>query len=308
MGRVFLEPRALGDAVIAAAVARAADFPVTVACNPRWHPLLEAGFGPEDGHVSLDAVTATYGRRSPGKDEAATAPSRFDVDTVYSARGDPRDFLLARRQFPEAEIRFGGWSQFFARHSAVLDALFTAAGARVRNRYEMWASLAGLEFGRVAARYPRWTPLRAGARVALHVGAAWRSRQYPAAGALAEALRGRGIAVKLCAAPGDPLPAGVREDEIVRVAGAEAVALFHGADAVVANDSGPMHLAAFLGRPTFFVELVSNPLEWCPPGAAWIAGEGCPTSFRSLPSYCTDEVLDAWPDVPRVLERLMEAA
>jgi hypothetical protein len=69
-----------------------------------------------------------------------------------------------------------------------------------------------------------------------------------------------------------------------------------------------MHLAAFLGKPTFFVELVSNPLEWCPPGAAWIAGEGCPTSFRSLPAYCTDEILDTWPDVSRVLARVAPEA
>lgn len=96
--------------------------------------------------------------------------------------------------------------------------------------------------------------------VGLAPTAAWgASKQWPGArfGALAVSLAGRGLRPVVLIGPGEQAVA----DEVVRAAGGEVPVLGHGTDtaglaaimahlqALVSNDSGPMHLGALVGTP-----------------------------------------------------------
>jgi len=87
----------------------------------------------------------------------------------------------------------------------------------------------------------------------------------------------------------------------------EFAALAAGARAVVAMDSGPMHVAAAVGAPTLglFPLRSDEPLRWAPlgPRAAVLRGiYACPPSHRkeTCPNFACVEALD----VPRVLAAL----
>jgi len=105
--------------------------------------------------------------------------------------------------------------------------------------------------------FPSWVPAEDGKRpvVVLIPGARWHSKRWPAASfaELADRLRRDGVQVVLV---GGELPSG--EDPLARVEGImdlrgrtslpELGGILQRADLVVANDTGPMHLAAALGR------------------------------------------------------------
>jgi lipopolysaccharide heptosyltransferase II len=89
----------------------------------------------------------------------------------------------------------------------------------------------------------------------------------PSEGALADAVeawwRERGLGAPRVVKPGS-----------VRVLGA----LFERADAVVANNTGPMHVAAAVGAPGVFVHGPTPVDRWHPPGERWtaVAADGVP--------------------------------
>ncbi|HKQ19422.1 MAG TPA: glycosyltransferase family 9 protein, partial [Candidatus Eisenbacteria bacterium] len=74
---------------------------------------------------------------------------------------------------------------------------------------------------------------------------------------------------------------------------AELVGILAAADAVVSNDSGVMHLAAALGRPTVGIFGSTSPV-WTSPAAPWVANlyaaypcspcfrRTCPIGYRCL--------------------------
>ncbi len=116
--------------------------------------------------------------------------------------------------------------------------------------------------------------------VAMHAGAAFGpAKRWPPArfGALADALvRERGASVVLVGGPGEealaaevakacrtPLTLAVGRTTVV-----ELVALLAAADLVVANDSGPMHLAGALGRPLVAIFGSTDPVATGPVGPA----------------------------------------
>jgi heptosyltransferase-2 len=66
----------------------------------------------------------------------------------------------------------------------------------------------------------------------------------------------------------------------------ELLALIDQAGAFIGNDSGPGHLAAFCGVPTFTIFGPQLPEWFAPlhPAAEWIEGKACP--YRPCSDYC----------------------
>ncbi len=139
-----------------------------------------------------------------------------------------------------------------------------------------------------------------------------------ALGALARALaHAHGAAVAVTGSQGDG-PIAERVAEIggaVSLAGrtslAEFAALAAGARAVVAIDSGPMHIAAAVGAPTLgiFALRSDEPLRWAPlgPRTAVLCGTyPCPPSHRkeTCPDFACIEAL-AVPSVLLALDQLL---
>ena len=290
--KVFFEPWGLGDAIIAAAVAR--EVPAAVlACQAQWQPLL-----PLAQFVTTSLPYTTRNRRHFA-DWGDAAPLLTEPCEILNIRGDLRDWFAAKRLFPRGRRRFNGWLQFAPHYVGWLDWQLRP----VRNRYQAWAELAGVTFAQLEQSYRRRQANgpRNG-RVVIHIGAGRRCRQYPHFAALAALLRQRGFEPVLLAGPGDPLPAGAR-----CVSGAELVQALRDAEWVIANDSGPMHLAALLGCRTVALARVTNIHEWLPPATRFVASPLMPRGYRMDPRYNSDEVLSGWPSPEQVVAALNPA-
>jgi ADP-heptose:LPS heptosyltransferase len=73
---------------------------------------------------------------------------------------------------------------------------------------------------------------------------------------------------------------------------------------VVTNDSGPMHLAAYLGCQTLALFRGSNVLEWLPPGAEALSSAAAPNGYRPVRGYWSDQVLPGWPSPDEVMKAM----
>jgi glycosyl transferase family 9 (putative heptosyltransferase) len=304
--RVLFEPWSLGDAVIAAAIWRELHTGDRLACHPAWHPLLCAVVG-DERRRDLIPVTLAYTSRQPGAAFRSLRPldTSEQVTEVLGIRGDLRDLIAARQLFPGASIRMTGWISFLARRLAPLDWVLSALSVKVRNRYRAWAQLAGIAFETVQAAYAasQATAPRTGL-VVVHVGAQWRSRQYPQVARLKHLLVERGFSVIVIGGPKDALPAGMGEEQVVRVANRGLVDRLHDAEYAITNDSGPMHVAALLGCRTVVVARMSNIDEWLPPCTTAVRSQDLPIGYRPHQSYNSDRVQDAWPNPEEVLRAL----
>lgn len=309
--RIFFEPWSLGDALIAASAYRETAAGAALACDQRWHPLLRPPLEDVPG-LNLLAVTAGYAireRRSAlaiGGGGPETPGLLAPATEVLNVRGDPRDWLLARRLYPGAAVRVTGWTAFAARRLPPLDLPFRLGLLPVRNRYRAWADLAGVPFDRIHQSYAkrRDAAPRAGP-VVIHVGAQWRSRQFPDVAALREGLRNARRDVQVLAGPRDPLPKGIAEEEVSRPEPGALIGALRAAALVITNDAGPMHLAALLGCRVVVVARISNIAEWLPPLTTVIASPRMPRGFRPDAHYESDDVVSGWPTVPEVLERIL---
>src|SRR5262249_38130134 len=96
----------------------------------------------------------------------------------------------------------------------------------------------------------------------------------------------------------------------------ELLALIDEASLFIGNDSGPGHLAAFCGVPTFTVFGPQLPEWFAPlhPGSAWIDGKPCP--FKPCSDYCRFEAArcmidsteeEVWPLLDDFVSRTLEA-
>jgi heptosyltransferase-2 len=67
---------------------------------------------------------------------------------------------------------------------------------------------------------------------------------------------------------------------------AELLPLLDRASVLIGNDSGPGHLAAFAGVPTFTIFGPQLPEWFAPlhPAAQWVAGKPCP--YKPCSDYC----------------------
>ncbi len=300
--RVFFEPWALGDAVIAAAVLRETAGADVLASHSRWHPLLSSLW--EGGPPRLLPVDLPYTTRSARTrfDAGAESLEFTGFDEVLSIRGDLRDWRVAQRVFPGARRNFRGWVPFIARRSALIDFPYRAGWGSVWNRYRAWCTLAGVPYADLESAYARRRQaMPVNGPVMVHVGAQWRSKQYPEVVALVTALRAQGLAPQLVMGPGDFVPVGIAEADVRVPDLAELVAGFRSASWVITNDSGPMHWAAAIGARVLALARTSNLQEWLPPGVHALCSPFMPRGYRADPEYQSDKVLSGWPTVAEVL-------
>jgi ADP-heptose:LPS heptosyltransferase len=289
-----LELWGLGDLALALPFLQAATAhaQVTLLAKPHAAPLL-AHFAPTVELVPLTAPwTAFSGKyrllhwpwRELRRTVAELRRRRFDLGV--SARPDPRDHLLlalagARRRFgfPRAGSR----------------PLLHAALPRPTppHRAAHWAALARELGWPLAATAPR-RPDPAGRHLVIHAGAGHPVRLWPREryDALAARLRAAGWRVTFLPDTGGNLP--------------QLLATLASADRFLGNDSGPGHLAALLGVPTFTIFGPQLPELFAPqhPAAAWIEGAPCPhkpcfDACRFAAPHCIQSLgMDAvWPRV-----------
>lgn len=272
----------LGDLALAVPFLRAASAhaEVTLLAKPHAAPLL-ARFAPKVKLVPLVAPwTAFEGKyrlhRWPWRElfRAHRELRETKFDLAVSARRDPRDHALlalsgARRRlgFPRAG------SQIF-----LSDALSAPAHP---HRAEHWRALATALDWPLPPPTSRLPPPGASRRIVVHTGAGRALREWPRD-------RFENLATRLRAAGWDV----TLLDDSLRDLDALLDALA-GADRFIGNDSGPGHLAALLGVPTFTIFGPQLPELFAPqhPLAAWIDGAPCPykpcfDSCRFVTPHC----------------------
>jgi heptosyltransferase-2 len=256
----------LGDLALAVPFLRAAaqHARVTLLAKPYAAPLLRR-FAPAVELVPFVAPWTAFRRkyrlhRWPWRELAAVRrtlrSARFDFGA--SARPDPRDHALlalagcrARLGFPRARSRL------------LLTRPLPPPPRPHRSDY--WRALARELDWSIAPEMPRLTPPR-GQRVVLHTGAGQPVRQWPVE-------RFQEIARRLEAAGWHVTMLDDSFNDVDRLLDTLA-----DADRFIGNDSGPGHLAALLGVPTFTIFGPQLPGLFAPqhPQAAWIEGVPCP--------------------------------
>ena len=159
------------------------------------------------------------------------------------------------------------------------------------HRYESWRALAealGLE---LPARESLSVPFeRRPGRVLVHSGAAQPVRVWPLDryASLVRRMRQQHFAVRIACDPdqrGWWLQAGEPEVAVPRSA-TELLALMDESAAFIGNDSGPAHLAALCGVPTFTIFGPQLPEWFAPlhPASECLEGKPCP--YKPCSDYC----------------------
>ena len=299
--RVLFEPWGLGDALIAFAIALQRPGDLAVACQSRWHPVLAANAAVQ-GLVcpSLLSADLSYVSRNRTNSSIRGLHPAPRTTLLLSIRGDMRDFRAAREMFPGAKILMRGWVAFAAKRSSVVDLAFAWGLLHVRNRYAAWARITGVPWAEGERFFGERQPTPNRKTVVLHAGAQWRSKQFPHVAELATELR-KEAEVHIVLGPGDPLPPDVDESEVQRLHDDALVRALCVASCVVANDSGPMHVAAMLRRHTVCVTNHAAMLEWLPPGVILVA-ENAHKGHRATHVRPSDTIFDDWPSAQQVAD------
>ena len=210
---------------------------------------------------------------------------RTQFDVAVSARWDPRDHLLlrlsgARRRLGYPRMR-SGW--------LLTDSLSTPEPEA--HRYEYWRKL-GIELGldMPPREEVRLAPTTTGRTVIIHSGAAQPVRVWPLPRylGLVRQLRAAGCSVRVLCDPetrGWWLHSG-EAGVITPSTVAELLNAMAGGGAFIGNDSGPGHLAARLGIPTFTLFGPQLPIWFLPlhPDAECVEGKPCP--YKPCSDYC----------------------
>jgi ADP-heptose:LPS heptosyltransferase len=269
---LVIELWGLGDLALAMPFLKAASGTRRVALLAKAHaaPLL-GRFAPEVEHIPLDAPwTAFAGKygvaRWPWKKmgDSVRELRRRGLGAGVSARSDPRDHVLLALSGAARRLGFprSGSSIFLS------DPLPPPAAP---HRAERWSALAA----RLAITIDAAPPApRTGNRVLIHAGAARAVRMWPRARfeELAAGLGKKGWETEIV------------DDSLTGVAAL--IEKLDSADRFIGNDSGPGHIAALLGVPTFTVFGPQLPELFAPrhPKAAWI--EGAPCEFKPCWDSC----------------------
>jgi len=203
-----------------------------------------------------------------------------DFDAAVSVRRDPRDHVLMA--LSGARNRFG-----FPRSGSGVLLNQPLAPPASPHRADHWGALASALGFEIKKPNPK---ARNGRRIVIHMGAGQPTRLWPRERfeTLAKDVSDAGWSVELL------------DDSLV---GVEAlIERLDSADRFVGNDSGPGHVAALLGVPTFTLFGPQLPESFAPraPKAEWITGAPCPykpcfdncrfSEPRCTLSIATDEV------------------
>ena len=307
--KVLFEPWNLGDAIIAASIARQDPDRILLACNSRWHEVLQRA---TEGSLKMLPLDLPYVWRHNKKffslGDAASLKDQFspvqrEQMEIISIRGDLRDWIAAQRIFSGATFSFTGWRPFLARKLTTFDRPFASGEQPVRNRYRAWADAAGISYDQLENRYVH-NENNSSAPIVIHIGAQWRSKQYPHVAELVEVIHGFGMRTEILAGPHDPLPERITEISVKRPGWHGLIAYFRQARCVICNDSGPMHLAAFLGSKTLALSRCSNIAEWLPPGGTSISSPFAPLGYHPIKQYWSDHILSDWPQPDAVIRHI----
>lgn len=301
---LVLELWGLGDLVIASQFLRAASerFDVTLVAKPFGREL-QPRLWPRVEVISLVAPwTAFRGKyrfwhwpwRRLLSLTRELRQRRFDVGV--SARWDPRDHFWLRWVGAQERIGFPrlGSQRWLTRPLPRPDP--------EAHRYEYWRALArALDLKLPEFQYGT-EPVPIRSRVILvHTGAGQPVRVWPLERyrQLVHRLRALGWTVQVaCDPPQAPWWQQAGEPGVVAPRSvAELLVLIDAAGLFIGNDSGPGHLAAICGVPTFTLFGPQLPEWFAPlhPAARWIEGKPCP--FKPCFDYCR------WP-APVCLEEL----
>ncbi len=208
-----------------------------------------------------------------------------DFQVGLSARWDPRDHLLLR--LFGAKVRLG----FPRQGSHLLLTRPLERPAPEAHQYEYWRVLArALDFELPPREKLAWPHGRPGGEVLVHTGAGqpvrvWLLERYRG---LVTWLRREGYRVQVACDPDQHdwwLRAGEGSVAMPRSV-TELLALADRAAAFIGNDSGPGHLAAFCGVPTFTIFGPQLPEWFAPlhPASEWLEGKACP--YKPCKDYC----------------------
>ncbi len=284
----------MGDLVIATPFLRAASekFEVTLVCKPAWQDL-QARFWPEVRVIPFlapwTAFTGKYRLHQwPWRDlfrlRREIGGGQFDVG--LSARWDPRDhFLLA---LVRAKERLG-----FPRMTSKM--FLTQPLVRpepAAHRFEYWRVLGralGIELP-TRENLALDDPTSERGEILLHSGAKQSVRVWPLERyrSLTARLRQKNYPVRIACDPDqrDWWRAAGEKNVVVPQSTAELLALLDYATAFIGNDSGPGHLAALAGVPTFTIFGPQLPEWFAPlhPAAEWTEGKPCP--YKPCSDYC----------------------
>ena len=241
---------------------------------------------------------------------------RTAFDFGLSARWDPRDHLLL--SLAGARTRIG----FPRLGSRIFLSQAIARPEPQMHRYENWRVMGkalGIDLPpREKLALPR---AHTGGDILIHTGAGQPVRVWPLERyrGLVRRLRERGFSVRVVCDPDQRswwVEAGeteVRSPQTVT----ELIALLDEAALFIGNDSGPGHLAAFCGAPTFTLFGPQLP-EWFAPlhsASEWLEGKPCP--FKPCSDYCefpapycmiNSSEEEVWERVERFVLRTMTTA
>jgi heptosyltransferase-2 len=294
----------IGDLALAMPFLRRASehMRVTLLAKPHAAPLL-ARFAPAVELVAFHAPwTAFRGKyrldRWPWRELSRLRRElgSRNFDFGVSARADPRDHALLA--LAGACRRLG-----FPRAGSNLLLTQPLPPPAAPHRAEHWRALAaalGWALPACSSSRSVSTQGTSGRRIVIHTGAGQPVRQWPSDrfDALAARLRRAGWEV-------------VMLDDSRRELG-ELLDLLASAERFIGNDSGPGHLAALLGIPTFTIFGPQLPELFAPqhPQAAWIEGAFCPhkpcfDACRFAEPHCILAlgVDDVWPRIETWLAR-----
>jgi ADP-heptose:LPS heptosyltransferase len=236
-----------------------------------------------------------------------------NFDFAVSARWDPRDHLALKLSGARERL---GFSRLKSRRYLTQE--LTRPGP-LAHRYESWR-VAGSALGLgLPPREKIFTaPSPSPPVVLIHTGARLPLRVWPLENfaALVARLRQKNVAVQV-ACDGDQLDwwRSRGESAVAPRSVSELLKIIDGAGAFIGNDSGPGHLAAACGRPTF--TLFGPQLhEWFAPlhpASEVVAGRACP--YKPCSDYCRFAapfclrglaVADIWPRVEAFVQRHLQ--
>ncbi|MEO6035904.1 MAG: glycosyltransferase family 9 protein [Verrucomicrobiota bacterium] len=207
-----------------------------------------------------------------------------NFDFAVSARWDPRDHLLM--DFLRAKQRVGfprAFSQIFLTKPLPQPSNET-------HRYECWRALGDSIGIRLPPRHQNGTaetkPIRS---ILLHSGAAQAVRVWPLerAHGIAQRLRAAGCKVQIACDPNQLSWWNEHGEEAVSPTNVnQLMELLEGSDLFFGNDSGPGHVAAAAGVPTFTIFGPQLPGLFLPvhPMAGFVEGKPCP--YKPCSDYC----------------------